>query len=98
LKLKRIKDIYGYTFKYKKYCKRLRHTRALDHVSIDLDNGKIYGLVGENGAGKTTLAKIISGGLKCSQGEICFKGKSFSYISPRQARELGISIVYQEEI
>lgn len=72
------------------------HTRALDHVSIDLDKGKIYGLVGENGAGKTTLAKIISGGLKCGQGEICFKGKTFSYISPRQARELGISIVYQE--
>ena len=34
---------------------------AVDHVSIHLEQGDIYGLIGRNGAGKTTLMKMISG-------------------------------------
>lgn len=70
-------------------------TRALDHVSINMQKGKIYGLVGENGAGKSTLAKIISGVGKSDSGEIYYKGVKYSYLTPPQARELEISIVHQ---
>lgn len=41
--------------------KRFRDIQALDHVSLGLERGKIYGLVGRNGAGKTTLMRIICG-------------------------------------
>lgn len=34
---------------------------ALDHVSLSVRRGRIYGLVGRNGAGKTTLMRIICG-------------------------------------
>ena len=34
---------------------------AVDHVSIHLEQGDIYGLIGRNGAGKTTLMKMVSG-------------------------------------
>ena len=42
------------SFKYGKY-------EVLSHISMTLERGKIYGLLGENGVGKTTLLKIISG-------------------------------------
>jgi ABC-2 type transport system ATP-binding protein len=35
--------------------------QALSHVSITLDAGRIYGLIGQNGAGKTTLMRLIAG-------------------------------------
>ena len=35
--------------------------RALDRVSVKLEPGKIYGLIGRNGAGKTTLMRLAAG-------------------------------------
>ena len=36
-------------------------TRALDHVSMHVSSGSIYGLVGPNGAGKTTILNLLAG-------------------------------------
>ena len=41
--------------------KHFHDVQALDHVSLGLERGRIYGLVGRNGAGKTTLMRIICG-------------------------------------
>jgi ABC-2 type transport system ATP-binding protein len=43
---------------------------ALDHISLDLEHGKAYGLWGKNGAGKTTLIRIILGVLSPDQGTV----------------------------
>lgn len=53
--------------------------RALNHVSLKLESGKIYGLLGENGSGKTTWMKIISGLTKPTSGEIWFKDHPWFY-------------------
>lgn len=45
--------------------------KALNEVSLKLEGGKIYGLLGENGSGKTTWMKIISGLTKPTSGEVC---------------------------
>ncbi len=41
-------------------CKRFATHTALDDVSIDVQRGHIFGLLGHNGAGKTTLIRIIN--------------------------------------
>lgn len=49
--------------------------RALDDVSLDIEKGKIYGIIGRNGSGKTVLFKCICGFLKTGSGEIKVDGK-----------------------
>jgi ABC-2 type transport system ATP-binding protein len=41
--------------------KKYGSKKVLDSINLELDKGKVYGIVGENGAGKTTLFKCISG-------------------------------------
>ena len=50
-------------------------TRALGGVSLTLEQGKIYGLLGRNGAGKTTLLNIVSGRLFPSGGSVTVDGR-----------------------
>ena len=47
---------------------------ALDHVSISIPEGKIFGLLGPNGAGKTTLIRIINRITIPNSGEVLFNG------------------------
>ena len=69
---------------------------ALHDVSMEVLAGEVHGLVGENGAGKSTLMKILSGVYQPDGGQILLDGKPTVLHSPRQAQELGISIIYQE--
>lgn len=48
---------------------------ALDHVSLSLEENKIYGLLGNNGAGKTTLMSILTGLLYADEGSIEVDGE-----------------------
>ena len=70
--------------------------QALKTVTFSLHKGEIHGLVGENGAGKSTLVKILTGVLSSDSGSISLNGKSVAIESPRQAQQLGISIIHQE--
>ena len=47
---------------------------ALDHVSMEIPEGKIFGLLGPNGAGKSTLIRIINRITIATEGRILFKG------------------------
>ena len=49
---------------------------VLDDVSLKIEPGKIYGLLGKNGAGKTTLIKLINDLLTPTDGKILFKNKA----------------------
>ena len=48
---------------------------VLKNVSVEIETGKIYGLIGRNGAGKTTLLSILTAQNPASQGEITLDGK-----------------------
>jgi ABC-2 type transport system ATP-binding protein len=49
--------------------------KALDHVNLSIESGKIIGLLGPNGSGKTTLIKLANGLLTPTGGEILINGK-----------------------
>ncbi|MGC8934294.1 MAG: ATP-binding cassette domain-containing protein [Thermoproteota archaeon] len=50
-------------------------TRALDGVSLDAQEGEIFGLLGPNGAGKTTLVRILTTQIPPTGGEAFILGK-----------------------
>lgn len=49
--------------------------KALDNVSIHVEQGDVYGLIGKNGAGKTTLMKIVGGLANATSGSYTFMGR-----------------------
>lgn len=61
--------------------------KALDDVSITLQRGEIYGLVGNNGAGKTTLMRLIAGQSPMESGEIqLFGGRTEAELRKNRRR------------
>ncbi len=70
--------------------------RALDAVSISVEEGSVHAVIGENGAGKSTLGKILAGALTPDAGEILLDGEPVSFRSPREALASGIAAIAQE--
>ena len=64
--------------------------QVLWDVSFDVNEGEIVVLVGANGAGKSSTLKTISGLQKPGSGEIEFKGKSLTQISPEEIIQEGV--------
>ena len=52
---------------------------AVNNLSFEVENGEIFGLLGENGAGKTTTFRIIMGLLDCDSGSVLLDGKKIDY-------------------
>lgn len=77
-------------------CKDYPGVHALSDVSFDVYKGEIHALIGENGAGKSTLIKALAGAISPTSGEFVYNGQAFSRIEPALAKELGISVIYQE--
>jgi len=70
--------------------------RALHQVNFHVEKGEVIGLVGDNAAGKSTLMKIISGAYTPDKGNILLDGEERRWGSPREAREEGIEMLYQD--
>ena len=69
--------------------------RANDDVTMSINRGEIFALVGENGAGKSTLMNILYGILTPSAGEVSIKGKKVTAFSPKNAIARGVGMVHQ---
>ncbi len=54
--------------------KDFENVRAVDHLSLQVKPGEIYGLLGPNGAGKTTTVKVLLGLLEATDGEVAVFG------------------------
>lgn len=53
---------------------RFKEFRALDHISLEVKKGDVFGILGTNGSGKSTLLKIIAGVLEPSEGTCTVSG------------------------
>jgi branched-chain amino acid transport system ATP-binding protein len=66
---------------------------ALKRLSLNVEQGSIVTLIGANGAGKTTTLKCISGLIRAKSGNIIFKNKDITKVSPKKIVGMGISQV-----
>jgi branched-chain amino acid transport system ATP-binding protein len=64
--------------------------QALREISLEVEEGKIAGIVGGNGAGKTTAIRTLSGLLKPSSGTIRFLGMDVTLFPPHRRVDLGL--------
>lgn len=60
----------------KDICKKYGETYAVNNVNMHIEEGDIYGFVGDNGAGKTTIIRLVTGLIKPTSGEYSLFGIS----------------------
>lgn len=66
----------------KNLCKTFKTQKAVNNISLSIQENSLYGLLGPNGAGKSTTLKMIAGILRPTSGQILFEGH------PWQRRDL----------
>ncbi len=71
---------------------------AIDSVSLDVEAGDIYGIIGYSGAGKSTLVRLVNALELSSSGEIHINGRDIAQLRERDLREvrLGIGMIFQQ--
>jgi len=80
----------------KNLSKSFGSNKVLKDISLDIEEGKVLGLMGENGAGKSTLMKCLFGIYSMDSGEVKFNGNFVSFKGPKDALEQGVAMVHQE--
>ncbi|WCT54137.1 ATP-binding cassette domain-containing protein [Paenibacillus kyungheensis] len=74
------------------------HVKAVDGLSIQIEAGKTYGLVGESGCGKTTTGRAIIGLNKITDGNVTFEGQDLTKIAHKNQHSLrrDIQMIFQD--
>ena len=74
----------------------IQSVQVLRGLSLQVDTGRMVGLVGRNGAGKTTLIRTLMGHLAPSQGRIVFDGHDLGRLPPHARAALGIGYMPED--
>src|SRR5437867_2745146 len=69
--------------------------RALDRVSLGIDEGECVSVIGPNGAGKSTLINVLTGALRPTSGSVRFKERDVHGIGPAALARLGMARSFQ---
>jgi branched-chain amino acid transport system ATP-binding protein len=70
--------------------------RAVQRVSLAVEEGEILGLIGPNGAGKSTLFDLIAGASKPDAGRVRLGGEDVTRLGPHQRCRRGIARTFQQ--
>lgn len=76
--------------------KRYSGRTVVDHVSYDVKEGEIVGLLGRNGAGKTTSFRITIGMITPESGDVVFNGKNITKLPMYQRAQHGMGYLLQD--
>jgi branched-chain amino acid transport system ATP-binding protein len=75
--------------------KRFGGFTALNGVTLHVNAGERFGLIGPNGSGKTTLINCVSGSLHADQGRVLFEGADITTLPAHHRTRLGIARTFQ---
>ncbi|MEK7210292.1 MAG: dipeptide ABC transporter ATP-binding protein [Candidatus Binatota bacterium] len=80
------------------FSRRKGEVKAVDGVSLTVEEGETLGLVGESGCGKSTLGRSILRLIEPTEGEVFFQGKNLLAMSPRELRDMRrqMQIIFQD--
>jgi len=67
--------------------------RALSDVSLRVETGAVFAMIGANGAGKSTLLRTVAGLHRPTAGTIVFDGEDVTHLSPQRRVDAGMSLV-----
>jgi branched-chain amino acid transport system ATP-binding protein len=79
-----------------KISKSFGERKLFENLSLKLDAGKIYSLMGANGSGKTTLFNILTGFIKADSGKILFDNIEIDSKSPADINKMGFARTFQD--
>ncbi|MFZ2756761.1 MAG: ATP-binding cassette domain-containing protein, partial [Atopobiaceae bacterium] len=70
---------------------------ALDDISLSIESGEVFGIIGESGAGKSTLVRCINLLERPTSGSVVIDGRDVTGLAGRELRELrsGIGMIFQ---
>src|SRR6056297_17702 len=78
-----------------KVCKYFDGVKAVDKVSIEVEEGIILGIIGPNGDGKNNLFNVLTGMLSETEGKVIYKNKDITRLSPQDITNIGMSRTFQ---
>ncbi|MFP4923497.1 ATP-binding cassette domain-containing protein, partial [Staphylococcus pseudintermedius] len=81
----------------KKYESKTKSVTAVDGVNLEIEKGKIYGIIGFSGAGKSTLVRLFNHLEKPTSGEVIIGGDNIGQLSPDELRRKRqkVSMIFQ---
>jgi branched-chain amino acid transport system ATP-binding protein len=74
---------------------RFGGVKALTDISFDVREHEVRAIIGPNGAGKSSMLNCINGVYAPQEGQISFRGRTFSHMNSRQVAELGVARTFQ---
>jgi branched-chain amino acid transport system ATP-binding protein len=74
---------------------RFGGVKALTDISFDVREHEVRAIIGPNGAGKSSMLNCINGVYTPQEGNISFRGKTFSHMNSRQVAEMGVARTFQ---
>jgi len=78
--------------------KSFGNVKANQDISMTVEAGSVYGILGENGAGKSTLSKVLSGFITKDAGKILLDGIEVDIQTPADAICAGIGMLHQDPL
>ena len=75
-----------------------KEKEIINHISLEIPDGKLFVITGPNGGGKSTLAKLIAGIERPTEGTIEFCGEDITTLSVTERANKGIAFAFQQPV